>query len=82
LQIENIGKLAIKAIGPDVCTRFRINELAADTHAIARFADAAFEDVAHAQFAGHLPHIDRHICGEDRGEAADGSHRSVGGLLA
>src|SRR5215831_4775022 len=58
LEIENIGKLAINAIGPNVRTRFGIDELAANAHAIARFSNAAFEYVAHSQFAGNLPHID------------------------
>jgi hypothetical protein len=30
----------------------------------------------------HQARVPGHIGGEDRGEAADGSHRSVGGLLA
>src|SRR5216683_3318480 len=36
----------------------RIDQLGGDAHAVAGTADAAFEDVAHAEFARHLGDID------------------------
>ena len=36
----------------------RLDQLRRDAHPVARFAHAAFEHVAHSQFAGDLPHVD------------------------
>src|SRR5947209_19827702 len=40
-------------------TRRGVNELASDTNTVATAAHAAFQDVAHAQFASNLLDVDR-----------------------
>src|SRR6266851_3421837 len=45
---------AIEAVGPDMGPARRVDQLAGDAHAVAGFAHAAFEYVAHAQFARHV----------------------------
>ena len=59
LQREDVVELAVVALGPDVGAGRRIDELAGDAHAIRRLAHAAFEHVAHAEFAADLLHVDR-----------------------
>src|SRR5262249_19560738 len=58
LYRENIDKVAIEALGPNVIAAVSLGELRADAQAAARFAHAAFEEVAHARPAAVLLHID------------------------
>ena len=53
------SRRAVEAVGPEVRTGRRVDQLAGDAHPVAGLPDRAFEHVAHAQLAGHLPHIDR-----------------------
>src|SRR5262245_27819351 len=49
LNGENIGsgKLAIVALGPDLCIARGVHELHVDAHTVARALHAAFEDARH-----------------------------------
>ena len=49
LDRENIGKLAVIAIGPDVPVGARIDELDGDAHPVAGLAHAAFDDILDAE---------------------------------
>src|SRR5579863_9252652 len=59
LHCKDIGKVAIKAVGPNVRAARGIDELAGNPHPVARLANAAFQQVAHAEFAANLLHVDR-----------------------
>ena len=49
LQVEYIIQTAVEAISPEVVAAGRIDQLRRNAHAIARFADTAFDHVTHAQ---------------------------------
>src|ERR1700759_173340 len=57
LQIEDVGEVAIIAVGPDVNASLSMNELAGDAHPATCLAHAAFQHVAHAKVAGDCADI-------------------------
>src|SRR5262249_48575204 len=59
LQIDKVFNGAVESIGPEMCSGGRINKLRSDANPIIGSTDAAFEHVAHAQFATVLLYIDR-----------------------
>lgn len=59
LQIENVFNGVVESIGPEMRRGGRINKLGSDANPIIGSTDAAFEHVAHAQFATDLLHINR-----------------------
>jgi len=59
LHGENIVERAVVSFGPDMRGVRRIDKLTGDPHPIAELAHAAFENIAHAQFAAYLLHVDR-----------------------
>jgi hypothetical protein len=56
-QVEKLPDRAIVALGPDVGTGRRIDELGGDAHALRVGLNAALEQTAHPQFARDLPHV-------------------------
>ena len=50
--------MPVVALCPDVVTALRLNQLRCDANTIARLAEAAFEDIAHAEFATDLSDLD------------------------
>src|SRR6516162_2979460 len=72
LYRENIGKLAVIALGPNMLSGLRLDQLYSDADAIDGLAQAAFENITHAQIAADLLHVDdtvlvgeRRIAGDD-----------------
>ena len=59
LQIKNVVKIAVEAVGPKVDRTGRLNELPRDSHPVRRLAHAAFQHIAHTELASHLLHIHR-----------------------
>jgi hypothetical protein len=59
LEVENILKSAVKAIGPEVSAGGGVDELSGDAHAAYRFAHAALKDVADTELASDLLHVHR-----------------------
>ena len=57
LDSEDILQLAVVALSPAVRAGHGIDELGADADAITGATDTAFEHVAHAEFAPHLPDV-------------------------
>jgi hypothetical protein len=57
LHLEEIGDRLIEALGPDMTGRFGFKELDIDAHPVAAALHAAFEHVAHVEFAADLPDI-------------------------
>jgi hypothetical protein len=75
LRGEDVGEIAIEALGPDVPAALGIDELRGDAHAVAGFADRAFEHEAHAQVAPDLLHFDRSSLVGKGGVAGDDEQR-------
>src|SRR5262249_15026640 len=59
LQLENIFKRAIEAIGPQMRPGCRLDQLPGDADAAAGLAHRAFQHVSDAELASDLLHIDR-----------------------
>jgi len=59
LKLEHVFERTVEPVGPQMRAGLRLDQLRRDAHPVARFAHAAFEHVAHSQFARHLLHIDR-----------------------
>jgi len=67
LKLENAVEGAVNAVCPDVSAGRRVDKLGSDAYPVAALADAAFEHVAHAQFAADLLQVDRFaLVGEAR----------------
>jgi hypothetical protein len=49
LQLEDVFEGAVEAVGPEMRTSERVDQLGCDADATAGFAHRAFEDVAHAE---------------------------------
>src|SRR5215469_5063262 len=58
LHHEDVGEIAIVALRPDVLAGLGLDQLRRDADAVARFAETAFQDITHPQFAPDLLHID------------------------
>jgi hypothetical protein len=71
LDGEDIGQRAIVALRPDMAAGGDRIELGGDSHAIARLADAALHDIAHAEFAADLGEMDGAVLVDERGVAGD-----------
>ena len=71
LRREDVRKVAIEPLGPEMPAAAGIDELRRDAHAIAGLADAALEHKAHAQVAPDLLHIDRPALVGEGGVAGD-----------
>jgi hypothetical protein len=54
LQREQIARIAVQPVGPQMCVGLGIDQLGADTHPVARSLDAPFQDIAHSQLATDL----------------------------
>src|SRR5260370_20366110 len=59
LNRENVGQIAVVAVGPDVIPRFSLDELGSNADPIGGLAEAAFEHITHAEISADLLHIDR-----------------------
>src|SRR5262249_21694436 len=54
LQIKRVFEGAVEAIGPEVLSARRLDELTGDADAVARLAETALNDVPHAEVARDL----------------------------
>src|SRR5260370_21237026 len=59
LNRENVGQIAVVAVGPDVIPRFSLDEVGSNADPIGGLAHAAFEHITHAELSADLLHIDR-----------------------
>ena len=59
LHGENVGKVTVVALGPDMIAGFGLDKLCGHPDAVAGFTETAFEHVADAEFTPDLFHIDR-----------------------
>src|SRR5690606_11426216 len=58
LQLEDVAERALIAFGPDVRAARSVDQLAGDAHAARRLAHAAFQQIARAELAASLLHVD------------------------
>src|SRR5439155_7958543 len=58
LQIEDVAETTIEPVGPKMCPGGGIDELSRDAHSVYRFANAAFQHIAHPKLTPDLLHID------------------------
>jgi hypothetical protein len=56
---EDLIRPAVEFFDPNVVAGLGIDQLDADTHALAHAPDAACNEEAHVHLAGDLPHVDR-----------------------
>jgi len=71
LDCEDVGEVAIEAVGPDVPAVLAVDQLAGDPDPPAGLADAALEDVPDAEFLADLLHPDRLALVGECGVAGD-----------
>ena len=57
LQLEDVVYGAIETVGRDMRPSRRVDQLRGDAYPARCFAQAAFQHIAHAQLAAHLPHV-------------------------
>lgn len=53
-QFEKVAQFAVEALGPEMRVAGRVDQLGVDAHPVAGALDAAFDDIAHGQFAADL----------------------------
>ena len=53
------GNFPVEPVSSEMRAGRRVDQLHADAHATAGFANGTFEDITHAQFAPDPPHLDR-----------------------
>src|ERR1700722_14964691 len=58
LHVEEIGARLVETLGPEMITRFGVDELHIDAHAITAALNAAFDDITNVQLAADLLEID------------------------
>ncbi len=78
LDLEDVGQLAVVALGPDVAAGRPVDQLGRDPDAVAGLAHAAFERMPHAELAAHLPQIGGAALVGEGGVARD--HQQTGDL--
>src|SRR5262249_3568882 len=57
LHFEDIGKIAVVALGPNMVTRWCLDQLRSDTDPVASLANAAFKHIADTEIAPDLFHV-------------------------
>ncbi len=77
LQREDVGEIAVVPVGPDVVASLGFDQLGGDANAIGGPSHAAFEHVAHAEFAPDLLQIDCAALVGEGGVARDDEQRGV-----
>ena len=70
LQGEDVGQVAVVAVGPDVVAGRAVDQLGGDPHPAAGLAHAAFEHVADAELARHLGQTSTDLALEREGGVA------------
>src|SRR5262249_50972443 len=58
LQLENVLEIAVEPVDPDMDTIGSVDQLARDANPITGLADAALQNISHAELATDLPNVD------------------------
>lgn len=59
LKRENVVKLAVISLNPQMNAGFRVNKLDSNAYAISNFAHTAFEQIAHVEISSNLLDVNR-----------------------
>ena len=59
LKVEHVVESAVEPVGPDMRAGLGLDQLGGDAQPVPALADAAFQHIAHAEFAPDLPDVDR-----------------------
>src|SRR5712671_2354928 len=59
LYCKDVGEIAVVALCPDVLAGLGFDQLRGDANAIGGTSHAAFQEIAHAEFAADLLHVNR-----------------------
>ena len=71
LDRENVGQIAVEAVGPQMPAGGAVDQLAGDPHPLAGLADASLKNEFHAQLGGNLGDVDRFALEGEAGVAPD-----------
>src|SRR5271166_6977016 len=71
LDGEDVRKVSVKALGPEMPACLGVNQLRRNAHPVARFADASLKDVADAQVLADVAYIDIPALEGEAGVARD-----------
>ena len=63
LKLEDLFQGTVEPLGPKMRAGRRIDQLRADAHTAAGFANGTFEDIAYAQLTADLLHVKRSALG-------------------
>jgi hypothetical protein len=74
---EDVGEIAVVAVGPDMPASLDLDQLRGDADPVAGFAQTAFEHIANAQFAPDFFHIDRATLVDQARTAGDDEQRRI-----
>jgi hypothetical protein len=74
LQREEIPRVAIEPLGPQMRIGCGVNQLGVDADPVARPPDASFHHITHTQLAADLLCVDRVVPVGERGIARDHEH--------
>ena len=79
LRFREIGAIGVEPVCPDVCARFRVDQLHIHADLVAAAPHAALEHIADAELATDLLRIDRFALVGEGGVARD--HEAAGNAL-
>ena len=71
LQRKDVRQIAIVMVGPQVLTGRSVDQLGGDAYAVAALANAALQDIAHAQVGPDLAYVNSLTFVGERGIARD-----------
>src|SRR5215217_2866306 len=71
LQVEDVGKLAVELVGPEVVANLGLDELTRDADPSPRLPDGTLKDVAHAEVPADLAYIDSFALVDEGGVSGD-----------
>ena len=71
LDGEDVGQVAVVAVGPDVPAGYSVNQLPGDPDPLARLSDASLEQIFYPELGRHLLQLDRLSLVREAGVAPD-----------
>src|SRR6516164_3854916 len=77
LKMEHVLKRAVEVVSPEMGAVKGIDQLCGDAYPLPSFAHRAFEDIADAEFAPHLLHVDRLALVREGRVASDDEQRRI-----
>src|SRR4029453_15347477 len=75
LDFDDVGEVAIEAIGPEMVAGLPVDQLGVDPNTASRLSNAALEDMADAKLAGYLLYVGVLALEAEGGVAGDNVER-------